>query len=212
MKKLNYLVHNPLDHNTSPQKVVFLLHGYGANAADLIPIAYSWSPHTANTIFISLNAPRPLSDKQDSFAWFDISDLDPERIQIEIKSSIKPTLDTLHHIWDKYSISPEQTLLVGFSQGASMALYLALYHIAVKGVVAYSGFLIAPETPQFSPSVCLVHGDQDHLIPLSELKKTQDTLKKYRIPFESWISEGLGHGMSPFGLEKGRVFLEQVMA
>jgi hypothetical protein len=48
-------------------------------------------------------------------------------------------------------------------------------------------------------------------LPISFLSDAQKILKEGQVPFEAWVCEGLGHGISPFGLEKGRVFLQRVL-
>ena len=40
-----------------PTSLVVLLHGIGADAFDLIPLAKQWAPNLKNTKFYSLHAP-----------------------------------------------------------------------------------------------------------------------------------------------------------
>ncbi|MCS6761600.1 MAG: hypothetical protein MO846_06175 [Candidatus Devosia symbiotica] len=78
-------------------------------------------------------------------------------------------LEFLTDLWVQTRIAPEQTLLVGFSQSAMMALHVGLsLPQRLMGIVAFSGALLPPEgfcsaTTGHSP-VCLVHGDADSVV------------------------------------------------
>ena len=71
--------------------LVILLHGIGADAFDLIPLAKYWSSALKNTKFYSLHAPYPYKLSPLGRQWFDLEDRDQTRILKEI-DSIKPII------------------------------------------------------------------------------------------------------------------------
>jgi phospholipase/carboxylesterase len=196
------------------KSLVIFFHGFGADKQDLMSLARTWATHLPHTLFISLDAPHMLSGERHAGRfWFTIDPFDLKHISQEMRSLYPDVCETIRSLQKQYHIPPHKVALVGFSQGAAVALSVGLYQIPVAGVLGYSGFLIPPSDagiPNFPP-ICLIHGDQDQIIPLHYLKDAQAFLKAHQVPFEMWISEGLGHGISPFGLEKGRLFLQKVL-
>ena len=87
-------------------------------------------------------------------------------------------------------LTPADTALVGFSQGAMMALHIAPRRSeALAGVVAISGRLITPErlaTEALSkPPVLVMHGEDDQIVPIANSAQkaikllSNGTLKTY---------------------------------
>ena len=52
--------------------IVFFLHGYGADGADLLSIGEVLSEHLPNTLFIAPDAPSKCSMSPVGFQWFPI--------------------------------------------------------------------------------------------------------------------------------------------
>jgi phospholipase/carboxylesterase len=107
--------------------------------------------------------------------------------------------------------------LVGFSQGAMMALHVGLRRaVAPAAVVGYSGMLVLPEDLdpdkieaeiRAKPPVLLVHGDRDDIIPAQALFQAAQGLAALGIPAEWHLSQEVGHGIDPEGLRHGSEFL-----
>ena len=62
------------------ENIVIFLHGYGANGNDLLGIGHHWKAQLPNTLFISPNAPFKTEWSQESFQWFDLTSIAPEKI------------------------------------------------------------------------------------------------------------------------------------
>jgi phospholipase/carboxylesterase len=109
--------------------------------------------------------------------------------------------------------------LVGFSQGAMMALHVGLRRTPpVAGIVALSGLLVLEEgkgpdslkgQARAKPPVLVVHGDQDDVIPVDALFLSTDALAAAEIPCQWHLSSGVGHGVDPGALAHGGLFLVQ---
>ena len=84
------------DHDLKPNSLVVLLHGIGADAFDLIPLAKHWSLTLKKTKFYSLHAPYPYKLAPSGRQWFDLEDRDQTRIlkEIELIKTISPPLST----------------------------------------------------------------------------------------------------------------------
>ena len=72
------------DYKIKPEKkienAVIFLHGYGANGKDLIEIGNIWKKNLPNTIFLSPNAPFECPWGGESFQWFELTSIAPDKI------------------------------------------------------------------------------------------------------------------------------------
>jgi len=197
-----------------PKQAVILLHGYGSNGADLIGLAPYWQDILPDAIFISPNAPQQCEGLAEGFQWFDI-DFDGNKLASRQTGCAKARpilLEFLTDLWAQTDIAPEQTLLVGFSQGAMMALHVGLsLPQRLMGIVAFSGAFLPPEefgTPGLAqPPVCLVHGDADTVVDPERSADAEIALRLAGVEVHYHVSAGTAHGISPDGLEFASQFI-----
>ena len=82
---------------------------------------------------------------------------------------------------------------------------------APGGIVGFSGRLIAGERLSDEavsrPPILLIHGDQDELLPASDMEAAAETLRAADFLVGTHISEGVGHGIGQDGLELAAKFL-----
>ena len=200
------------DKDIKPNSLVILLHGIGADAFDLIPLAKYWSTTLKKTKFYSLHAPYPY--KLDSFGkqWFDLEDRNQTRILKEIEL-VKPMIITFFEKKLKdYNLQYKDLILVGFSQGTMVALNLTLtMKEEIKGVLGYSGGIILTKSGKIEinskPKICLVHGKDDEIVPKKMMEATKIVLNDNYIDIDTHLIENLGHSINQEGLEIGQNFL-----
>jgi len=214
MRQPEFLSYGPF-LGEKPQSIVVILHGYGANASDVLPLSYSWARYLPRTLFIAPHAPEVCeTSSQDGLQWFSLKNYDFKRIWSRIENLTSFFKNLLEPSLQEHHLSMNQVAFVGFSQGASVALTQTIYFLGIQAALAYAGILVpSPDEMRvpFRKKLCLVHGDQDMIVPIAYLKEAQDFLKKKAIPFESWICRDLDHGISAFGAEKGRLFLKNIL-
>jgi len=211
-KILNGSFYGPLDTG-APDSIVVLLHGYGANADDLLPLSYSWAQHLPTTLFWSINGPTPHPQTFMGRQWFGLSTFEPDHLwrdMTQLAPVFKHSIDQELKGWN---LTYDNVALVGFSQGGMVALHQNLYHVPVAAAVSFSGILVPhpDETPPRKSPTLLIHGDADRVVPINFFTQAQQTLKSSAVPFEAWVCKGVGHGISPFGLEKARYFLQRFL-
>ena len=210
MQSLNY--ERFPDHDFEPNSLVVLLHGIGADAFDLIPLAKHWALTLKKTKFYSLHAPYPCRLTSSGKQWFDLEDRDQTRILKEIEL-IKPMIITfLKKKLKNYNLQYKDLILVGFSQGTMVALNLTLtMKEEVKGVLGYSGGVILTKSGKIEinskPKFCLVHGKEDEVVPKKMMEATEIVLKDSDIDVNTHLIENLGHSINQEGLEIGQNFL-----
>ena len=210
MQSLNY--EKFPNHDFEPNSLVILLHGIGADAFDLIPLAKYWALTLKKTKFYSLHAPYPCKLTPSGKQWFDLEDRDQTRILKEIEL-VKPMIITfLKKKLKDYNLQYKDLILVGFSQGTMVALNLTLtMKEEVKGVLGYSGGVILTKSGKIEiiskPNICLVHGKNDEVVPKKMMETTKIILKDNNIDVDTHLIENLGHSIDQNGLEIGQNFL-----
>lgn len=198
----------------SARQLVIFLHGYGADGNDLIDLGRHWQSILPDTAFVSPHAPEPCGMAPVGRQWFSLSFADPNERWRGV-SQAGPVLDAfIDAELAAAGLSANKLALVGFSQGTMMALHVGLRRaVPPAAILGYSGMLVGPEhlkaEARRRPSVLLVHGDQDNVIPLEAMFDSVEGLAKAEVPCQWHLSAGVAHGIDPEGLRHGGLFLAQ---
>jgi phospholipase/carboxylesterase len=190
------------------RQLVVLLHGVGADGADLIGLAPAWAEGLPHAAFIAPDAPEPCDMAPYGRQWFSLQDRRPASLAAELRRAA-PALDGfLDAELARLGLGPEALALAGFSQGAMMALFTGLRRPqAPAAILAYSGALAAPETLAAEirgrPPVLVVHGEADDIVPAAAGRAAEQALRTAGVPVESLYRPGLGHGIDDAGLTAG---------
>ena len=199
------------------RSMVVFLHGYGADGADLLGLADPLSPHLRDTVFYAPDAPDACASNGFGRQWFPIprfdgsSEADAQTAMTRAVADLNAFLDAK---LDEEGLKPADLALVGFSQGAMMALHVAPRRPqSIAGVVAISGKLIAPDLlvaqAVVKPPVLLVHGDEDPVVPFEEMAVAGDALVAAGFDTYGHVMKGTGHGIAPDGLQVALHFLKE---
>ena len=196
----------------SPKQMIIFVHGYGADGNDLIGLANYFQSTLPEVIFLSPHAPEACSMNPSGYQWFDLTSTDPAVLW----SKILVAADHLNEFIDskllEYNIAEENLALIGFSQGTMMSLHVSLRRKnTMAAVLGYSGRLIGADLLKddliSKPSIYLIHGDQDPMVPYQESLTAEKVLKEYSIDIKTHISEHTQHSIAEDGLRIGVDFL-----
>lgn len=199
----------------APDRLVVLLHGYGANGEDLIGLGAHWRSVLAQAMFVAPNAPHQCAINPGGFEWFDLSEPDLNRVP-SLAAAARPPLNRfLQAIWEQTGLKPADTVLAGFSQGAMMALEVGLrLATPVSGIIGFSaalpGTATIGEEIASRPPVCLVHGDADEVVPYAYGRAARKRLEELGVEVEFHTSPGAGHMIAEDGLAAATSFLARV--
>jgi phospholipase/carboxylesterase len=197
-----------------PKQLVVFLHGYGANGANLIDIADYWTDLLPTAEFIAPDALEPC-EMGFGYQWFGLQDFSPFNIRAGLDRAT-PLIVKQLKIWlHERNLTPAELCLVGFSQGAMMALDIMFHLQGIKAVVGYSGAFYPPignllKTPY--PHVFLGHGDMDTVVPYLAFIEAVKNLQKFSITPVTYTSHGLGHSIDGEGLKRGGQFLVESLS
>ena len=201
----------------SARQLVVLLHGWGADGNDLIGLAPHWAPRLPDARFVSPHAPYVCDANPNGRQWFSFQDRAPD----EIMASVVHARAVIDHYLDttlaEMGLAEDKLVLAGFSQGAMMALDVALRRRApCAAVIGYSGRLLGPETLadeiRSRPPVLLVHGEADPMVPFAELADAVAALGANDVPTRWHAAPGLGHGIDAQGLELAADLMADTLA
>ncbi len=162
--------------------LMVLLHGLGANEQNLLALADSLDPRFE---LVGVRAPLTVSD--DHYGWFHTTFTDDGPVH-DTAEAERARLRLVALLQSLRSRS-DRIYLLGFSQGAMMALSVALLTPAqVRGVVAISGGVLdgvgARSSVREGPPVLLLHGTQDPVIPYGQALLAQGLLRVRGFPFD----------------------------
>jgi phospholipase/carboxylesterase len=201
----------PPKSGTAKQLMV-LLHGYGADGSDLISLGYQWRELFPGMLFVSPNAPTACPGVSSGFQWFSPEGPLPLRRFSGVPSARAVVVNFLIDLWAQTGVSPANTVLAGFSQGAMMALHVGTsLDQQLAGIIGFSGAFIPAEgfgAGKFAkPPVALIHGDSDGVIEPDFSRQAATALSAEGFDVTLHISPGVQHGIAPDGLDFATSFL-----
>lgn len=202
---------------TSPsaQRLLLLVHGYGADERDLGGLLTYLDPEGR---FATVLPRGPVAAPgSPGFSWFDLG---AEGFD---KAGFDSALDALDALVDaqctEQGLQRGEAILAGFSQGAGLALALGLRRGAVTpaGVLAMSPFSPAAAGVDFDwdaaghVPVLLQHGTEDPLIPVASSRELAETFVGHGVP-TVYQEYPMAHQVALEGVKAAHAWLDQILA
>lgn len=194
-----------------PDALVILLHGFGSDGADLMPLADAWAPSLPGAVFAAPDAPFA-GEYGAGRQWFGIAGVTeqsrPQRItaaRAEFDRVIAAQIER-HGFGGRL----DRVVLAGFSQGSMMLLDAVVSgRWPVAAGVAFSGRLASP--PPFAPAgntrLLLLHGTADGVVPPTGTTEALVALRAHGLAAEGHLFRGLGHTISSEGAAMAQAFI-----
>ena len=196
-------------------KLILILHGYGADANDLFSLATYRNRFLPSAYFCIPNAPNICQVNQSGFEWFDLMQTDNAKIIEETLNSLNMLEDLINEKLDILNLDLKDLILVGFSQGTMMSIQLAIRQKKeISAVLGYSGkvfdYNLFEKEFISKPKIKFLHGNKDEIVPVEEMYKSLEFLNKKQFNVDYQVYEGLGHSISPDGLSDGLNFMKSL--
>ena len=187
------VIHRPA---TAATQLLLLFHGVGSNAEDLRPLGAALADRFAQAWVVSVRAPDP-SDFGTGWQWFSVAGVDEGSRTGRVTAAMPSFTQTVRHWQRQTGLDAVATALVGFSQGAIMALESTQQEPLVAGrVVAIAGrFAQPPRVAPAGTAVHLMHGEQDGVMPVGLAVDAERRLSALCAPVTLDRFTGLGHGI-----------------
>jgi phospholipase/carboxylesterase len=192
-----------------PFPTVIAIHGWGANAMDLLGLAPIL--HRGEALVLSPQGPFALADPQSrmviGFGWFPLSAGARNTDPIEFAKATGLLEEWIDEAIAKYPVDREHVVLLGFSQGGVMAYDLFLRNPQkYAGLAALSTWFPAELAERAKPSdalkgrpVIVLHGSSDPMIPVDRAQESRDRLLPLGVNV-TYREFDMGHEISPDAL------------
>jgi phospholipase/carboxylesterase len=198
------------------RQLVVLCHGLGADGHDLIDLGHSWQHACPGALFASVHAPFS-HDSGFGRQWWSVADRSPPVVEAGVRTAAPYLNGFIDAELARLGLPAEAYAIMGFSQGAMMALFTGLRRTAApRAILAFSGALVAPETlpgelANRAP-VLIVHGDADEAVSVTRSHDAEAALIAAGVPVDAHYIPRLGHGIDDTGISLGALALQRGFA
>jgi thioredoxin 1 len=200
---------------SNAERLLLLLHGYGADERDLGGLLGYLDPEGRFATVL----PRGPVAAPPGFSWFDLAGEDPQAVAAGFAEALAAIDDLLDAACAEHGFDRAQAVVGGFSQGAGLALALALGRTdrpRPAGVLAMSpfvapGLLEADIEGARQVAVLLQHGTNDPMVPAGGTRKLAEALAEAGVPVV-FGEYPMGHEVSLESVRQAQAWLAQVAA
>jgi phospholipase/carboxylesterase len=210
------LVHTIFEpQGPGPHPTLLTLHGWGANALDLLGLA----PYVCGGQFLVL-CPQgpiqvPLGGTAVGYGWYPLNEgrMFDLRSILAAREELRAFLVEAQH---QYPIDSKKLAVLGFSQGGVMAYTLGLGEPErFAALAALSSWLpkdllaALPDEPATEQLPVLVqHGSNDQLVDIGRARQSVETLRDLRIPV-TYREYDMGHELNARSLGDLSAWLQE---
>lgn len=194
-----------------PDSLVLLLHGVGADGADLIGLAEPLGVALPHAAFWAPDAPEPCDFAPWGRQWFPLGEREPHVLLAGARRAGPWLAAEAARVAAERGVA--RIALLGFSQGAMVALQAGLRMApAPLAIVAIAGRALDAAEMTARPKVLLLHGAADAVVPAEANRAAEAVLRQAGVAVEAEIEPGLGHGISDAQVARAADFLARALA
>ena len=188
---------NPENENEIKNAVI-LLHGYGGDGKDISMLTLNWKRFLTNTVFLCPNGHEKCKINPIGYQWFDLETNDKSYILNEVIRAESILTRYIEEVKKEYNLKNSNICLSGFSQGCMMSINLGLTSKETFNcVVGFSGKIIDKDNLssriESKPKTLLIHGEQDEIVPPSNLLDAKDFFSRNEIKLETLMIKDCDH-------------------
>ncbi|HAT8016616.1 TPA: esterase [Citrobacter rodentium] len=193
MKHDHFIVQSP---EKPAQQLLLLFHGVGDNPVAMGEIGSWFAPVFPQALVVSIGGAEP-GGVAPGRQWFSVQDVTEENRQARVDAVMPLFIETVSYWQQQSGVGANATALIGFSQGAIMALESIKAQPGLASrVIAFNGrYASLPQTASTATTVHLIHGDEDRVIELSHAVAAQEALVSAGGDVTLDIVEDLGHAI-----------------
>jgi len=211
--------------NPTAQRVLLLVHGYGADERDLAGLVSYLDPEGRYAVVLP-RGPREATGAA-GFSWYDMGDPSPvagTEGSTPDEEGFGVALAQLDALLDEacaeQGLARTEAIVGGFSQGAGLALALALGSAPAarpSAVLAMSPFLPGQNPLGLGKRaiaalpVLLQHGSKDQLVPVQRSRDLARSLRTVGVPIV-YREYPMEHHVVPQSLHDAREWMQRIVA
>jgi phospholipase/carboxylesterase len=182
----------------TPEQLILLFHGVGSTPESMVPIGSRLASQFPKAAVISVPSPDPC-DAGTGHQWFSVRGITDDNRAERIAAVMPRFVECIRGLQRATRTTPAQTALIGFSQGAIMALEATQLdeHLAGRVVSLAGRFAKAPERAPESTTLHFIHGKSDPVIPYAHAVSAAERLIKLGADVTADVIPFLAHAVSP---------------
>lgn len=185
-----------------PDLLFLLLHGAGADASLMRPLAQALRAQYPQAAVVSINGPEPFDSVPGGgagYQWYSLQGSNDDNHAERVAAALPHFIATVRAWAEQFDMAWERVALAGFSQGAVMALEAVQAEPQLAGrVLAFSGAYASP--PAHAPqevSVHILHGQRDPVLPYQDQVSAARRLVQLGADVTADVLPDPGHELHP---------------
>ena len=204
-------------HN--PDKLVIFIHGYRSSMDGVLAEATILSALLKNAVIVTPQSNK-IRKNNNVREWYNVSEHDKEHKRRNPNTPIDEVIAIYNAAGEQlsvhasemngfitemqslYGVNDENTYVIGFSQGAMMAIYTSLSRKQkVGGCIALSGIVAGKDCLEKElhsrPDVYMFHGKDDVTVQYKTLNFSLDWLKAHNVNVKAYRIDDMPHIINP---------------
>jgi phospholipase/carboxylesterase len=200
----------PAQEHKAKHLFVFL-HGCGATAQSMIPIAFRFQARFPSAALVVPSGFDPDARGGAAQEWYPTRGLNCDNHRERVAAVLPDVEDLVRREQTNLGVPAGRTVLIGFSQGGTVALEAVKAPGLASAVVAFSSrFAQTPARGSHIASrIHLVHGEFDSVVSRVYAERAARVLEALHVPVTLDIVEDLGHALSQRAISLGSLRLLQ---
>ena len=181
------------------EQLMLLFHGSGARAADMGPLARQLRLAFPQAAMLAPEGFEPADAGGPGRQWFSLRDITDDNRPARVAAVLPRLAAWVRAAQQATGLGPMHTALLGFSQGAILALELAQADAGLAGrVLAFAGrYARLPTAAPAGTTLHLFHGADDAVVPAAQARLAIERLAALQGDATLDIAPGVAHALPP---------------
>lgn len=193
----------------SARHLFVFLHASGADARSMIPAAFRYQGRFPSAALV-LPSGFSLYPRTDRMQWFSTKDLSSDNHLDRVEAILPRIEQMVRREQTNHGVPRERTVLIGYSQGGTVALEAIKAMPELAGaVVAYSARFASLPKRGIAARIHLVHGEFDSVVSPVYSERAARVLERLHVPVTLDIIPDAGHALTHEAICRGSLRLLQ---
>ena len=197
------------EHRTN--HLFVFLHGCGATAQSMIPIAFRFQARFPSAALVVPSGFDPEARGEVAQDWSPTRGLNADNHRERVAAVLPDIEDLVRREQTHFGVASSRTVLIGFSQGGTVALEAVKAPGIAGAVVAFSSRYarLPGKGARIASRIHLVHGGFDSVVSRVYAERAARVLAGLHVPVTLDIVEDLGHSLTHHAISLGSLRLLQ---
>jgi len=197
----------------APSHLAVFLHGVGADAASFQDLARDVRSDFPKMEALVPDGFHPFDRAPTGRQWFSLRGIDEANRPARVEAAGREVSSWIDGELARRGLAGDRLIVVGFSQGAMLAGWLAVHRTPRPAAVVMLSGMFAEDAPSSAgdsaaaPPVLVAHGDHDDVIPVAAASRAAQSLGTWHARVTTRVYPGMAHRVSAEELADVKQFL-----